>query len=171
MVQFRHTSPILTGAEIARMAPSALDSNAPHYPAIPRWNPSPRLVAPEWRSRGPACKGVLPPLECPTCASLGLISTFVIDDGNSRTVLPGARRFWYLGVFHAHDPNIATGWWHCTQGHNGIIDYGNRCASSTMANRERLFRLSRPHPRNCTGRSIPKSRKTSSGFWSALRTI
>lgn len=77
------------------------------------------------RAGGPT--GVLAPLVCPTCISLGLTSMFVMDDGNSRTVLPGARRFWYLGNFHFHDPNVATGWWHCSQGHNGLIDYGNRC--------------------------------------------
>ena len=71
-------------------------------------------------------------MTCPVCDTQGLISKFVLDPGGFNTVEASQVFYDEDDHLHVHNPNRPIVWWHCTQNHTGIIQYGNDCPSKAI---------------------------------------
>lgn len=67
-------------------------------------------------------------MKCPQCVQQNERSCCFQGNRTSSTAMGGVQRYWDEGgVYHNHNPNRSTGYFHCSRGHRWIVISRNPC--------------------------------------------
>jgi hypothetical protein len=69
-------------------------------------------------------------MKCPECVKLGKSSTFHTNGGTFRTAAASGTPYWdEEGKMHTHDYNVSTSFYSCSEGHNLVRKYIQKCCA------------------------------------------